>query len=127
MTTHRTDICRPFLPTKDLAQSRAFYEALGFEKLLDGDVVIFAVGATSFVLQARYDEGWAANAMMQLMVDDLDAWWRRIDALDLPAKFGVAKPRPPQLQPWGLRVAYVTDPAGVLWHFAERRPGNPAD
>ena len=26
--------------------------------------------------------------MMQLMVDDLDAWWAHIDALDLPSKFG---------------------------------------
>lgn len=127
MTATRNEICRPFLPTKDLAQSRAFYEALGFEKLLDGDVVIFAVGATSFILQARYDEEWAANAMMQLMVDDLDAWWRRIEALNLPASFGIAKPQPPRLQPWGLRVAYLTDPCGVLWHIAERRPGNSAD
>jgi catechol 2,3-dioxygenase-like lactoylglutathione lyase family enzyme len=125
--TNRSEICRPFLPTRDLAQSRAFYEALGFEKLLDGDVVIFAVGATSFILQGRYDEAWAANAMMQLMVDDLDAWWRRIESLNLPASFGVAEPQPPRLQPWGLRVAYVTDPCGVLWHIAERRPGNPAD
>ena len=127
MTTRHTDICRPFLPTKNLAQSRSFYEALGFEKLLDGDVVIFAVGATSFILQARYDEEWAANAMMQLMIDDLDAWWRHIESLNLPAAFGIAKPKPPQMQPWGLRVAFLADPCGVLWHVAERRPNHRAD
>jgi hypothetical protein len=27
--------------------------------------------------------------MMQIMVDDLDAWWAHIDGLDLPSKFGV--------------------------------------
>jgi hypothetical protein len=37
-------------------------------------------------------------------------------------------PRLPNLlQPWGLRVAYVVDPSGVLCHVAERRKHNPAD
>ena len=61
--------------------------------------------------------------MMQLMVDDLDAWWSRIDGLDLPGNFQVQPPRAPAIQPWGLRVAFVFDPAGVLWHIAERRDG----
>jgi uncharacterized glyoxalase superfamily protein PhnB len=65
--------------------------------------------------------------MMQLMVDDLDAWWAHIVALDLPGKFAVAPPRAPALQPWGLRVAYVFDPSGVLWHIAERRKGAAQD
>src|SRR3546814_5905179 len=59
--------------------------------------------------------------MMQLMVDDLDAWWTQIQSLDLPGNFRVAPPKAPALQPWGLRVAYVTDPSGVLWHVAQRR------
>ena len=61
--------------------------------------------------------------MMQLMVDDLDAWWEHIEGLELPGKFHVQRPRPPAMQPWGLRVAYVYDPSGVLWHIAERRDG----
>jgi uncharacterized glyoxalase superfamily protein PhnB len=65
--------------------------------------------------------------MMQLMVDDLDAWWARIEALRLHREFGVSEPRPPKLQPWGLRVAYVVDPSGVLWHVAQRRPTVPHD
>jgi len=52
--------------------------------------------------------------MMQLMVDDLDAWWTHIERLDLAAAFGVPPPRAPAIQPWGLRVAYVMDPSGVL-------------
>ena len=27
-------------------------------------------------------------------------------------------PKAPAMQPWGLRVAYVFDPSGVLWHIA---------
>ena len=121
------EAARPFLPAKDFAKSRAFYEALGFEKLLDSDVAIFAVGATAFILQDYYDEAAASSYMMQLMVDDLDAWWAHIEALNLAANFDVRPPKAPAMQPWGLRVAYVVDPAGVLWHVAQRRPGKPQD
>jgi len=59
--------------------------------------------------------------MMQMMVDNLDAWWEHIEALDLPKRFGVQPPKAPAMQPWGLRVGFVYDPSGVLWHVAERR------
>jgi hypothetical protein len=119
-----TELPRPFLPSKDLRQSTRFYQALGFELLLDADdVAIVRVGRGEFLIQARWVEEWAENCMMQLMVDDLDGWWQRIVALDLPRQFGVSPPRPPAMQPWGLRIAYMTDPAGVLWHVAQRRPG----
>jgi hypothetical protein len=118
---------RAFLPTRDIAVSTAFYETLGFPKLLDGDVAIFRAGPGAFILTRRYDPVWAENCMMQLMVDDLDAWWTHISALDLPGRFDVASPRAPAIQPWGLRVAYVFDPAGVLWHVAQRRTGVAAD
>ncbi len=114
---------RPFLPAKDFQVSKAFYEALGFEKLLDGDVAIFAVGHGAFILQNYHQEDWAGNFMMRLMVDDLDARWAHIESLDLPGRFGVRPPTPPAQQPWGLRIVYVVDPSGVLWHVAERRPG----
>ncbi len=118
-----TESARPFLPALDYARSRAFYEALGFEKELDSDdVTIYRVGSTSFLLQRYYQKEWAENFMMQLLVDDLDAWWERIVSLDLPATFGVPAPKPPAMQPWGLRIAYVVDPSGVLWHVAQRRP-----
>ena len=118
---------RAFLPTRDFAASVAFYETVGFAKLLDGEVAIFSSGPGEFILQRRYDPVWAENCMMQLMVDDLDAWWTHIETLDLPGRFGVTPPRAPAMQPWGLRVAYVFDPAGVLWHIAQRRPGESAD
>ena len=127
MTPSGTETCRPFLPVKDFEVSRAFYEALGFEKLLDGEVAIFGIGSSSFILQRYYDKTWAENTMMQLMVDDLDAWWTHITSLDLPTRFDVQAPKPPAMQPWGLRVAYVYDPAGVLWHVSQRRPAQRHD
>ena len=118
-----TELSRPFVPTKDFELSTRFYEALGFEKLLDGDVAIFRAGRGEFILQRRYDPAWADNFMMQLMVDDLERWWAHIASLRLSETFGVRPPVAPAMQPWGLRVAYVVDPAGVLWHVAERRAG----
>jgi uncharacterized glyoxalase superfamily protein PhnB len=119
---------RPFLSARDFATSKAFYAALRFGCELDTDeVAIYRVGTTSFLLQNHYQQQWAENCMMQLMVDDLDAWWDRIVALDLPTRFGVAEPTPPATPPWGLRVAYVVDPCGVLWHVAQRRPDTPHD
>lgn len=117
------ELARPFVPAKDFDLSREFYEALGFRKLVDGEVAVFAAGSGGFILQRYYQQQWAENFMMQLMVDDLDAWWGHIEGLDLPGRFGVGAPKAPAMQPWGLRVAYVVDPSGVLWHVAERRPG----
>ena len=76
MSEASPDSCRPFLPARDFAQSQRFYEALGFVKELDAaDVAIYRMGASSFLLQKYYQKEWAENFMMQLMVDDLDAWW----------------------------------------------------
>jgi hypothetical protein len=121
------EAARPFLPAKNFEMSKNFYETLGFKKLLEGDVAIFGIGKSTFILQNYFHQDWADNCMMQLMVDDLDAWWDHIIALDLPERFGVRSPMAPALQPWGLRVAYVFDPSGVLWHIAERRENASAD
>jgi catechol 2,3-dioxygenase-like lactoylglutathione lyase family enzyme len=122
-----TELARPFLPAIDFERSKAFYEALGFAKLLDSEVAIFAAGSGGFVLQRYPQPGFARQFMMQLMVDDLDAWWSHVCGLDLPSRFGVQPPKPPAQQPWGLRVAYLYDPSGVLWHVAQRRPGTAHD
>ena len=91
------------------------------------DLFTIGIGPSSFVQQNAFQKEWAENFMMQLMVDDLDSWWTHIKSLDLPARFGVTAPKAPALQHWGLRVAYVYDPTGVLWHVCQRREGNPSD
>jgi catechol 2,3-dioxygenase-like lactoylglutathione lyase family enzyme len=124
----RTDLVRCFLPAKDFDLSKRFYEALGFEKVLDADIAIFNAGSGGFLLQSGWNDALDGHLMMQLMVDDLDAWWAHFQSLDLVSKFGLAmKPRPPAMQPWGLRIAYIADPSGVLWHIAERRDGAKQD
>ncbi|HVF16771.1 MAG TPA: VOC family protein [Steroidobacteraceae bacterium] len=122
-----TESIRSFVPTKDFDLSKRFYEALGFTKVLDGEVAIFNAGSGGIILQRYFQEQWAENSMLQLMVDDLDAWWQHISALDLATRFGVQSPKAPVMQPWGLRVAYVYDPCGVLWHVTQRRSDAPQD
>lgn len=115
-----TECLRPFVPAKDFNLSRRFYETLGFEKVFDGEVAIFSAGGGGFILQHHFQKDWAENSMIQLVVDDLDAWWGHIQTLDLAKTFGVQAPKPPALQPWGIRVAYLYDPCGVLWHITQR-------
>ena len=122
-----TELARPFMPARDFDVSKRFYETLGFDKVLDGEVAIFNAGSGGFILQRYYQKEWAENFMMQLMVDDLDAWWTHINVLDLPGKFGVQPPKAPAMQSWGLRVGYVFDPSGVLWHVSQRRAGAAQD
>lgn len=122
-----TEGIRPFVPARDFALSKRFYQAIGFELLLDGTVAIFGMGRSSFILQNYYQKEWAENFMMQWMVDDLDAWWKHLSRLDLPGQFPSTSLRPPAMQPWGLRIAYLVDPSGVLWHLAQRRPDVPHD
>jgi hypothetical protein len=109
-----------FVPARDFEVSKRFYADLGFEiKPLDPNLAMVSLGNQSFLLQNYYVAEWAGNFMIHLLVTDLDAWWSRIARLDLPTQYGVSEPKPPKLEAWGLRTAYVIDPAGVLWHIAE--------
>jgi hypothetical protein len=111
---------RPFVPAKDFETSILFYEDLGFELYRLGDGVASAhLGEFAFLLQNYYVQAWADNFMMHLLVQDVDAWWRRISGLNLPDRYDVKAPAEPRLQSWGLVVAYVWDPSGVLWHLAQ--------
>ena len=111
---------RPFVPARDFARSRAFYAALGFrETFANGEIAIMKLGAFSFILQDFHVAELADNLMLQLMVRDVDAWWRRTDVVRAVEGFDVKPPRPPAMQPWGMKVGFVFDPSGVLWHVAE--------
>lgn len=108
---------RPFLPARDFGLSRRYYTALGGRTLhQDETICVFAWGQAGFLLQNYFQADWAANCMMQLVVADLDGWWRQTQPEHHAATFGAAEPRPPAIQPWGMKVGYLFDPSGVLWH-----------
>lgn len=111
---------RPFIPAKDFAISKRFYQHIGFlaERVFsDGRGGILSLGTSSFILQTFFVKEHAENYMMQLVVRNIDQWWCHIQAANLPETFGVIAPKPPQMQPWGIVVFYVVDPTGVLWHI----------
>ena len=113
---------KTFVPAKNYDVARKFYSDLGFKLNWSNDQIAeFQIGSFRFLLQNFYVEQYASNFMMHLMVDDADAWWKHIEELRLTEKYVSVTAKPPALQPWGLRVLYLTDPSGVLWHIADRR------
>ena len=111
---------RPFVPARDFEVSKRFYQGLGFVLTgQDTTVAFLKLEGFSFILQNDYVKELAENFMVQLLVRDADAWWARVDADSLIATFGVKPPRAPAMQSWGMKVGFLVDPSGVLWHVAE--------
>jgi uncharacterized glyoxalase superfamily protein PhnB len=110
-----------FVPAKDFQLSRQFYHDLGFHQNWgDNQACELELEGYRFILQQFYVKDHAGNFMMHLMVEDADKWWEYIQATGLVKKYDLHMAKPPELQPWGLRVLYLTDPTGVLWHIADR-------
>jgi len=112
-----------FVPSRDFDLSKRFYSDLGFTLVWGNDEIAqFQIGSFRFLLQANfYVKEHAGNFMMSLMVEDADAWWHHVQVIGLQEKYSLHMAKPPAMQPWGLRVLYLSDPTGVLWHIADRK------
>jgi hypothetical protein len=114
----------PFVPAEDFELSRRFYRDLGFhESWGDDQICEFEIEGYRFLLQKFYVKEHAGNFMMSLLVEDAAKWWEYIQSADLAKKYDLCMASPPVLQPWGLRVLYLADPSGVLWHISDRLTG----
>lgn len=106
-----------FVPSQDFGLSCRFYEALGFEPADDNPQVRYlGRGGTGFLLQNFYIKAWADNFMMAMHVEDLDDWFAEVKAVIDSGEFAGARVNAPVLEDWGMRVMYLSDPTGVLWH-----------
>jgi uncharacterized glyoxalase superfamily protein PhnB len=122
MATSRVLDLKAFVPARDFELSRCFYLDLGFQQNWgNAQACEFEIEGHRFLLQAFYVKKHAENFMMSLMVENADEWWEHINVIGLIEKYDLCMARPPELQPWGLRVLYLTDPSGVLWHISDRR------
>lgn len=111
-------LIRPFVPARDFAASKAFYEAIGFRlEYADDSIAIFEQDGAGFLLQNYHVAEFAENSMHQFFVRDLDGWWSRTECL--VERFGVRAPIAPAMQEWGIRVGFLFDPSGVLWQISE--------
>ena len=112
---------KAFVPAKDPAVSRRFYSDLGFKQNWANDQIAeFQIGEFRFLLQTYYVKEYAENCVMHLTVANADAWWQKVLAIKLEERYAGIMIKPPAMQPWGLRVLFLSDPTGVLWHIAER-------
>jgi catechol 2,3-dioxygenase-like lactoylglutathione lyase family enzyme len=119
MSDMTTIEAKAFVPAKDFALSKRFYQDLGFDiAWSSGDLAYLRHGNSSFLLQNFYDKDHADNFMMHLLVKDVDAWWQHVQNQRLMGKYRV-KVEAPEDRPWGMRDFVITDPTGVLWRVAQ--------
>ena len=113
---------KAFVPARDFAASKSFYQALGFEVPWSSDDLAYVrFGETSFLLQKFFVAEHAHNFMMHLLVENVDDWYRHVMASGVVEKFGV-RIEPPQDRPWAIRDFPLTDPTGVLWRIGQNIP-----
>jgi uncharacterized glyoxalase superfamily protein PhnB len=106
------------VPARDFDLSKRFYRAVGFhEDWTNGEIALFKNGATSFMLRAEDDAGYASGMQLQIHVDSVDECFEHVRAV-LPA-FGLV-PSPPANRPWGSRDFVLTDPSGVRWRVVQK-------
>lgn len=116
-----TDL-KTFVPAKDPELSKQFYRDLGFTiNWSNAEVAELQIGDFRFLLQSFFVEEHAHNFMMTLNVADADLWWGHIQQMQLTTKYPGIMCKPPVMQPWGIRVLYLSDPSGVLWHITDPR------
>jgi len=114
---HQAQSIRPFIGAKDYDLSRSFYRDLGFEEVvISSDMCLFKTANLGFYLQKAYVKDWIDNTMLFMEVDDVEAFYRYLVALNLPAKYQGAKVTPIRYLDWGSEC-FLHDPSGVLWHF----------
>jgi hypothetical protein len=110
---------KAFVPAKDFALSKRFYQDFGFTMAsAGGGVAYFHFEHVSFLLQDFYVEAMAENFMMHMLVEDVDAWWQRISESGVAATYGT-KMTQVELQPGKMRDFCVIDPSGVLWRIGQ--------
>lgn len=106
---------RVFIPSKDYEESKSFYRALGFKMEPAGDdLAICSMGSCTFFLQRFFNEEFARNLMLQLIVPDIQEALSVISKIDGPnIRF-----EPIKQEHWG-KVIYLWGPSGELWHVTE--------
>lgn len=115
----RTVEIKAFVPARDMELSLRFYRDLGFSVPWSSDELAYLhAGDCSFLLQKFYVAEHAGNFMMHLLVADVDAWWRHVQAQRLAERYGV-RALPPEDRPWKIRDFVLDDPTGVLWRIGQ--------
>ena len=110
---------KPFVPSgKDFAQAKSFFTDLGFTVNWEVDgLAELVLGAAVFLLQDFHNQEMQDNFMLQVEVEDLDAWWAHLEESGVVDRYSLRTTGVKDF-PWG-REVHLVDPAGVCWHFRE--------
>lgn len=114
----RTERAEPILPSRNLEETRQFYQRLGFTSWWGGkgpwDYEIVSRG--NLVVHFFRESALAPDS------NETSCYWRVVDADQLHAEFsalqlperGIPRLNPPVDQPWGMREFTMVDPSGNL-------------
>ena len=104
-----------------IEESINFYQDLGFSTITRTDTIcsIDTHQGFKFIIRNRYNKDLAENLMLQIWVDNLAAWELHLKTLNLEEKYPNVKVSKASDEPWGWRIIYVWDPAGVLLHIGQ--------
>lgn len=106
---------QPFVPSgSNFERSKELFQALGFVINWDaGDYISFQKDDCKFILQKYNNETFAENFMINIGVDDVDAFWNEVNEKQLVQKFGIRLGKPAD-QPYGREVNIIDIAAGML-------------
>lgn len=111
---------KPFIPSgPDFAAALAFFTDLGFAiNWQNSGLAELQLGGACFILQDFHNKEMQENLMMSVAVENLDEWWRHMQASGVLERYTGVRAKEPTQYPWGRREVHLIDPAGVCWHFA---------
>ena len=109
----------PFIPSgNNFEAAKNLFVELGFKINWDaGDYIGFEQDGCKFILQKYDNKAFAENLMINVKVDDVQAFRNSLMEKKLPEKFGIRIGEITN-QPYGMEVNLI-DMAGVCWHFVE--------
>ena len=99
----------PFIPARDFAASVRFYEELFDVNWRTDALCQIQAGRSKFLIQDFYQADYANNSMYQLLVDDIDTTWQRLQASGVLTRHADVRAQPPKQEAWG-RVVYLWGP-----------------
>ncbi len=114
----RTERPEPILPSRDLDETRRFYERLGFRLWFGSDKPweYEIVSRGNLVVHFFACPGLVATkseSMCYWRVKDADRMHAQFAGLGLPRE-GIPRLTPPEDTPWGMREFALVDPSGNL-------------
>jgi catechol 2,3-dioxygenase-like lactoylglutathione lyase family enzyme len=112
-----TDRAVPNLPSRDLAETAAFYQSFGFNELhRDDSWLVLRRGELQLEFFRKEDhEPRGHDFGCCLRVADLQTLYAAVLAAGIPEeRYGLPSVRPIATQPWGQQMSTLLDPDGNL-------------